>query len=313
MKRNIRRLIEVNLAEGNRSPLLIPDIRVVCMKAKDVFDRESALLESISGNVLVIGDLHGSIRDLLHILASHKKPSKEIVYLFLGDFIDRGESSIETFIYILSLKIEFPNYVYLVRGNHEFKNMCYSYGFYEECINKYGKKHGEDVFDTISSVFPYLPLAAVVQNKFFAVHGGLSSRVNTLNDIRKIKRKSIIDHSSCDIVTGLVWGDPRNLDNGAITAPSERGAGEDYSEEKVRTFLKTNNLVSIIRAHEPCKTGYNIPFDIQGSSMPLCITIFSASNYCQLDNLGGVALIYEDGTISIEQHSFDDCSNTNRP
>lgn len=289
------------------STIPLSNIRAVCMKAIDALEKDKTLIENIEGNTLVVGDLHGNIKDLLHIFSLHCDPSENLKYLFLGDYVDRGENSIETFIYLLCMKIDNPNYVFLLRGNHEFKEVCSYYGLYDECIKKYGNVEGEDVFKTITSVFPFLPLAAVVQNRFFAVHGGLSSHITSLNDIRKINRKKVIDYHLSDVVAGLVWGDPRVLDDDRLTVNSSRGVGEEYSEKKVDEFLENNKLSLILRSHESCKNGYDVVFQDSKTNFPTCMTIFSASNYCQQENLGAVALIYQSGSIAIEQHSYKDC------
>jgi hypothetical protein len=51
--------------------------------------------------------------------------------------VNRGLHSIETFVYLLALKVKYPGHIYLLRGNHECKEMCQAYGLYDECISKY--------------------------------------------------------------------------------------------------------------------------------------------------------------------------------
>lgn len=230
--------------------------------------------------------------------------------MFLGDYVDRGEYSIETIIYLFCLKIEYPDYIFMIRGNHEFKEICSYYGFSEECVTKYGMFNGTKVFNEITNVFPALPLAAIVQKDFFAVHGGLSSAINTLDDIRNVERLSIVDYHQSQIVTDLVWGDPRHLRNGALTVPSERGVGEEFSEKKVNIFLKQNKLVSIFRAHEACEFGYDSKFIDPVTNIPTCLTIFSASNYCNQNNYGAVAFLSDDGSILIEQHTSSESDDS---
>jgi diadenosine tetraphosphatase ApaH/serine/threonine PP2A family protein phosphatase len=284
----------------------LKDIRTICRRAKETLRKENSLLENITGKVIVVGDLHCNIDDLLHIIYHHGLPEENLKYLFLGDYVDRGDNSIETMLYLLCLKIQFPDYVYLIRGNHEFVEMCSYYGFSEECIDRLGMSVGTAVFTEITSVFPYLPLAAVIQNEYFAVHGGISSHINKLEDIRNVNRFSIVDYHESSVVTDLVWGDPRKFRNETImTRPSERGIGEVFSEAKVKKFLKDNKLVSIFRAHEVCEEGYNDVFVDSVTQIPICITVFSATNYCQMNNKGAVLVLFEDGAMSIYQYSAD--------
>ena len=84
-----------------------------------VFQSEKTLLE-IPIPVCVIGDLHGHILDLFRIIYSNGSPMDNN-YLFLGDLVDRGEFSTETVIFVFLLKVLFPNRVYLILGNHEYK------------------------------------------------------------------------------------------------------------------------------------------------------------------------------------------------
>ncbi|RMG74031.1 MAG: hypothetical protein D6722_02935, partial [Bacteroidetes bacterium] len=71
------------------------------------------------GQVVIVGDLHGQLADLLHILNENPWPSSRSIYVFNGDFVDRGEKSVEVLMIVLLLQIVFPRYVALNRGNHE--------------------------------------------------------------------------------------------------------------------------------------------------------------------------------------------------
>lgn len=138
-------------------------------------------------------------------------------FIFLGDFVDRGYFSLETFTLLMCLKAKFPDRITLVRGNHESRQITQVYGFYEECQTKYGNA---SVWKSCCQVFDFLALAAIVDGKVLCVHGGLSPEIRTLDQIRVVARAQEIPHEGafCD----LVWSDPEEVDTWAV---SPRGAG----------------------------------------------------------------------------------------
>ncbi|VDO75536.1 unnamed protein product, partial [Onchocerca flexuosa] len=107
-------------------------------------------------------------------------------YLFLGDFVDRGFYSVETFLLLLALKVRYPDRMMLIRGNHESRQITQVYGFYDECLRKYGSSA---VWRCCTEVFDCLSLSAVIAGKVFCVHGGLSPSIQNLDQIRTIDRK----------------------------------------------------------------------------------------------------------------------------
>lgn len=160
-------------------------------------------------------------------------------FIFLGDFVDRGYFSLETFTLLMCLKAKwvspargeidepstnadvtchrFPDKVTLVRGNHESRQITQVYGFYEECQQKYGNA---SVWKSCCQVFDFLALAAIIDGKVLCVHGGLSPEIRTLDQIRVVARAQEIPHEGafCD----LVWSDPEDVETWAV---SPRGAG----------------------------------------------------------------------------------------
>jgi len=113
-------------------------------------------------------------------------------YLFMGDFVDRGFYSVETFLLLLALKVRYPDRITLIRGNHESRQITQVYGFYDECLRKYGSVN---VWRYCTEIFDYLSLSSLIENKIFCVHGGLSPSINTLDQIRVIDRKQAPKHS----------------------------------------------------------------------------------------------------------------------
>lgn len=126
--------------------------------------------------VTVVGDIHGQFYDLLKILEVGGTPSNT-KYLFLGDFVDRGPFSIEVLILLYAIKINFPDTVYFLRGNHECRQMTSFFNFRDECKYKYD----QEIYDIIMDSFDLIPLACIINNKFLAVHGGISPDMKTVS------------------------------------------------------------------------------------------------------------------------------------
>ena len=130
----------------------------------------------------VCGDVHGQYYDLLNIFDMNKLPSPTNPYLFNGDFVDRGSFSLEIIVLFLTIKLVYPHYFHLLRGNHESTNMNNIYGFQGEVQEKVDKAKAMELF---TELFCYLPLAAVIGKKVLVVHGGLFSQgecVDVLNE-----------------------------------------------------------------------------------------------------------------------------------
>jgi hypothetical protein len=87
----------------------------------------------------VVGDLHGQLADLLYILDESGLPADDNRYIFNGDFVDRGQYSVECICILLALYASDPHNVVLNRGNHEDIAINRVYGFQAECVDKYGE------------------------------------------------------------------------------------------------------------------------------------------------------------------------------
>jgi hypothetical protein len=91
--------------------------------------------------------------------------NRDMTFVFLGDFVDRGFYSLETVLLLFSLKVISPNRIVLVRGNHESRSMSWQFGFREELESKLGTSKALALFETINDVFDNLPLACLVSEE----------------------------------------------------------------------------------------------------------------------------------------------------
>lgn len=133
-----------------------------------------------------------------------------------------------------------------------------------------------------TDVFDHLALSATVEARVFAVHGGLSPSVNTLDQVRSIDRKQEVLHDGamCD----LLWSDPEDIDGWGL---SPRGAGYLFGADVAEEFNTLNRLELITRSHQLVMEGYKPMF----GDPPSVVTVWSAPNYCY--RCGNVAAILE--------------------
>ena len=131
----------------------------------------------------VVGDIHGQYYDLVKIL-DVGGPPENTQYLFLGDFVDRGCFSLEVLILLFSLKVCFPKTIHFIRGNHECRQMTSFFNFRTEILYKFD----QDVYDMFMESFDLFPLSCIINNRFLAVHGGISPELKVVEDINLIDR-----------------------------------------------------------------------------------------------------------------------------
>ncbi|XP_016010519.1 serine/threonine-protein phosphatase 4 catalytic subunit isoform X3 [Rousettus aegyptiacus] len=203
---------------------------------------EESNVQRVDSPVTVCGDIHGQFYDL-----------KEL------------------------FRVRYPDRITLIRGNHESRQITQVYGFYDECLRKYGSV---TVWRYCTEIFDYLSLSAIIDGKIFCVHGGLSPSIQTLDQIRTIDRKQEVPHDGpmCD----LLWSDPEDTTGWGV---SPRGAGYLFGSDVVAQFNAANDIDMICRAHQLVMEGYKWHFN------ETVLTVWSAPNYCY--RCGNVAAILE--------------------
>ncbi|KAF1928155.1 Metallo-dependent phosphatase [Didymella exigua CBS 183.55] len=138
-------------------PIPEAQVRELCYKARELLIEEGNVV-GVDAPVTICGDIHGQFHDLMELFrVGGDVPDTN--YLFMGDFVDRGFYSLESFLLLLCLKVRYPDRITLIRGNHESRQITTVYGFYDECLRKYGSAN---VWRYCCDVFDYLALAALV-------------------------------------------------------------------------------------------------------------------------------------------------------
>ncbi|KAJ2777412.1 putative serine/threonine protein phosphatase [Coemansia javaensis] len=273
------------------------EITQVCAAVQDLLADEANVV-GIAAPVTVIGDVHGQFFDLLEIFAiGGRVPDTN--YLFLGDYVDRGHHSVETMSLLACLKLQHPRRVHLLRGNHESRSITRTYGFYAECMQKYGSA---GVWRDFTDLFDCLALAVTIDDSVFCVHGGLSPSILHIDQMRALDRFGEIPSEGP--LADLLWSDP-DPDVGTF-GRSQRGAGFTFGAAAVDRFLHVNGMSHVLRAHQLCMEGYLVLFNDRLS------TVWSAPNYCY--RCGNVASLLNVGPyLQRDFITFDAAPRSSEP
>ena len=146
-------------------------MREIISQAKKLFTQDPNLIRA-EGNVVIIGDIHGQFMDMMNMFAELRREPRQNngKFVFLGDYVDRGEFGCEVMGYLLALKLQYPKYVFMLRGNHETEEMTTDFNFRTQVLDRFD----EDIYQEFLDLFDSLPLGCVVNNKLLCVHGGIS-------------------------------------------------------------------------------------------------------------------------------------------
>jgi diadenosine tetraphosphatase ApaH/serine/threonine PP2A family protein phosphatase len=272
---------------------LVPESTVVnlLLSLMEILIQENNLVR-VPAPLRICGDIHGQLDDLLQLfqvagnIQSNSDPKfelRDVNYLFLGDYVDRGYHGLNTLLYLVTLKLEFRNRVFLLRGNHESRQVSSHYGLYNEIMLNYGNT---GLFNLVNEVFDLLPISAVANDNIFCCHGGLSPDIPMLERISLIDRQQELPQSG--ELADLTWSDPENVRD---WVPNRRGAGFLFGFDQTAKFVTANRLAYVVRSHQLCQQGFQKYFgdpENNNDSKPRhgfrLLTIWSAPNYCYTSN-----------------------------
>ncbi|KTG40074.1 hypothetical protein cypCar_00044389, partial [Cyprinus carpio] len=224
--------------------------------------RQEKTMLDIEAPVTVCGDIHGQFFDLMKLFEVGGSPATTR-YLFLGDYVDRGYFSIECVLYLWSLKSLYPKTLFLLRGNHECRHLTEYFTFKQES-RRLTLSLSDSQLDRFKEPPAFGPMCDLLWS-------------DPLEDFGNEKNQDYFSHNSV------------------------RGCSYFYSYPAVCEFLQTNNLLSVIRAHEAQDAGYRMYRKSQTTGFPSLITIFSAPNYLDVYNNKAAVLKYENNVMNIRQ------------
>eukprot|EP00992_Anisonema_acinus_P015171 TRINITY_DN9641_c0_g1_i1.p1 TRINITY_DN9641_c0_g1~~TRINITY_DN9641_c0_g1_i1.p1 ORF type:complete len:305 (-),score=65.71 TRINITY_DN9641_c0_g1_i1:157-1071(-) len=275
----IGKLLEVRGSKpGKQVQLTEAELKGLVLRSREVFMSQSTLLE-VEAPIKICGDTHGQYYDLLRLFEYGGFPP-EANYLFLGDYVDRGKQSLETICLVLAFKVKYAENFFILRGNHECASINRIYGFYDECKRRYNIR----LWKTFTDTFNCMPVAAIIDEKIFTMHGGLSPELQSMDQIRKIMRPTDVPDSG--LICDLLWSDPEEGISG--WGENDRGVSFTFGADIVEKFLRKHDLDLICRAHQVVEDGY------QFFAKRQLITLFSAPNYCgEFDNSGAMMSVDE--------------------
>ncbi|KAJ7263018.1 Metallo-dependent phosphatase-like protein [Mycena rebaudengoi] len=267
---------------------------------------EEPNLVDVQGPVTICGDIHGQYYDLMKLF-DVGGPLTDNSYLFLGDYVDRGCFGIESLLYLYTLKLWFPRKFTLLRGNHECRHLTEYFTFKRECLHKYSPR----VYEACITSFCALPVAALVDGRFFCVHGGLSPELVLLSDLQTMNR--FTEPGSRGLLCDLLWSDPiagyGHEEEARVPAGTTflhnatRGCSFYFTYAAACQFLERNGLLGIIRGHEAQDAGYTMHRKTPTKKFPSVITIFSAPNYLDVYHNRGAILKYANKNVTIRQYN----------
>lgn len=289
--------------------LLAEEIKRVCMQAEQLFKNEPRVV-GVNSPCYVLGDIHGNLNDLRiyeRILWPNAPTCVAGSFLFLGDYVDRGDFGLECICYLLSMKVLAPKAFFLLRGNHELRSIQQAFTFFREVCEKFRNQQlGVHVWDTLNKVFDLMPVAATIDDQIFCSHGGIPTSALRLDELYGIPSPLPDPENQSPAAWEILWNDPvsgteyseyadllRKQPGGQQAVANmqgylpntKRGTAFFFSEEAVKRFLHLNGMSHIIRAHECVPPGYALHCNGR------VITIFSSSHYCGATNDAACVLV----------------------
>ncbi len=252
--------------------------------AYEMFAHEDQLLDVKFDRVAFVGDTHGDLESARSVVLRELERS---TIVFLGDYVDRGPQQLENMVYLLRLKLDKPDRIILLRGNHETPLANRFYGFESLVIEMYDSK----IYRKFAEVFSMMPYAALKDN-VLALHGGIARKLRSLDDIRNLRKGIVEPYRECTLALEILWNDPS--EDVEWFGPSMRGEGiYVFGPRAYESFARSNQIDFMVRAHQVFINGYNWYFNRR------ILSIFSARHYGV--DIDAKYAILEGGVLRVER------------
>mmetsp|Transcript_29615 Transcript_29615/g.62388 ORF Transcript_29615/g.62388 Transcript_29615/m.62388 type:complete len:655 (+) Transcript_29615:376-2340(+) len=284
-----------------KSEQFAKDLLKLNKKVKSILEDEPRCV-FLQSPAYVFGDIHGNLEDLHFFSDNVWNLGMALTagnFVFLGDYVDRGMSCLEVVAYLLAMKLMLPQKVFLLRGNHETRDVNgweEHYGarsFIYQCRERFGDELGYKVWEMTNSTFDRMPLAAVIDQDIFCVHGGIPRPISDssveggrIKDILNVNRVAGInppyEHEDEDyqqVASDCIWSDPASEHQENSTVDRQTGYGDSlrgggaicFGHKAVTNFLQQQGFSYIMRAHEAHAEGVAV------SKGARVFTVFSTS------------------------------------
>uniref|UniRef100_A0A914HWJ3 Serine/threonine-protein phosphatase n=1 Tax=Globodera rostochiensis TaxID=31243 RepID=A0A914HWJ3_GLORO len=310
---DVDKIIANVLRSSNKTftKLITPkDIQQLCHVAQKVLNKKTTLAE-IAPPIFLFGPVHGQYSDLLRMFNKIGYPTGDKKYMFIGDFVDRGNQSLEVGVLLMSYMVreeakratrvsgtvKYADTFVLLRGNHEVASVNEKYGFKKEIEERYGEAESNHTYWSFNKAFALLPFAGLVGNKILCkneemwhqtsasqpqpglqriekncMHGGISPKILSLQQLRNLNRTMVEEVTEETVENDLLWADPNENITGVIFNKG-RGTSVYFGMDVVESLLKRLDIDRIVRAHEVWPGGIKY---FAGGRL---ISVFSAPRY----------------------------------
>eukprot|EP00804_Cyclotella_cryptica_P010598 CCRYP_015189-RA/>CCRYP_015189-RA protein AED:0.04 eAED:0.04 QI:1585/1/1/1/1/1/4/165/641 len=270
-------------------------------KVRGILEEESRCV-FLQSPAYVFGDIHGNLEDLHFFSDNIWNLGMGLTagnFVFLGDYVDRGMSCLECVAYLLAMKLSLPQKVFLLRGNHETRDVNgweEHYGarsFIHQCRDRFGDELGYKVWEATNQTFDRMPLSAVIDQDVFCVHGGIPRPISDENvvggrirDILNVPKVAGInppyeheEEAYQQVASDCIWSDPASEEQERQSVDRESGYGDSlrgggaicFGHKAVTNFLAQQGFSYIMRAHEAHAEGVAV------SKGARVFTVFSTS------------------------------------